>query len=105
MILVIFEYPMDNQRTIGLAIYESEGRAGREVAGAFQGSPEFGASIATDGKLVWMSYKRDGRNFLSWGAIGGNRQYTAGADNPLDLDTMIEALARAAEHACYPDCQ
>jgi hypothetical protein len=111
VILVSFEDPADQQRTIGLGILgddpmpDHDGSAAQRIAWEYEERSASGASIATDSELVWMHYEQDGRPNLTWGAIGGARTYTANASYPADLAMLVDALARAAEHACYPDCQ
>lgn len=109
VILVVFEDPADSQRTIALVTSgdgptKNDGGMAQSIACGHQESPEPGASIATDGRLVWMRHERDGLSHLTWGATDGARRYSISASNPADLKTMLDALARAAERACGANC-
>jgi hypothetical protein len=83
---------------------EKAGVAHGIARGYLEGS-ELGASIATDGVLVWTRYERDGHSYLDWGAVDGTYRYTIWASDPADLGPLLDTYARAAEHACYPDCR
>ncbi len=102
--ILLFEHETSAERRTGLAIYDAEGHAGRSVARAYPGQANPGANIQRDGDLVWMEYERDGHYFVEWGAVGGERRFTASATDQNDVWLLIDTLARAAEHACYPGC-
>jgi hypothetical protein len=110
MILVVFEDPEDNQRTIALTVLGDDspriidGGAAESIAREFKDQSVSGTSIATDGRLVWVTYERDNRSHLTWGAFGGARRFNVIADYPADINLIVTAWARAAEHACYPEC-
>lgn len=44
------------------------------------------------------------RSYLTWGVMGGSRVYAVVADDPAGINESVEEFARAAAHACYPDC-
>jgi hypothetical protein len=105
MMLAIFVDPADSQRTIAVSILGDDspspfGGAVHSIARGHQEGSDAGANIATDGKLVWMRYERDSRSHLTWRGIDGARRYTVSASRPADLETMLDALARAAGCTC-----
>lgn len=111
MILVVFEDPSDSERTIALSILGDDsptnldGGAAQNIAREHHDELTNDVSIATDGELVWMRYERDGRSHLTWGAFGGARRFSIVAEYRADINMIVDAWARATEHACYPDCR